>query len=206
MSELKKNKETLAQLICAFNTKGWSPATSTNYSLRETPVSQTFWVSKSGLDKAHFTVNDFMEVDFIGNPTNAFKGIVPSAETLIHCAIYQLFPDTTCVLHSHSLDSVVLSSLLKDKLVVEGYEIQKALKAQTTHDAKIEIPVFENTQDIAAFSQLLTKKTALLAQQIFIMKKHGSYTWGSSIAEAKRYLEALEYLISSELKLQSLNK
>jgi methylthioribulose-1-phosphate dehydratase len=202
VSELQQNKIVLAQLIQDFNQRGWSPATSTNYSLRENYDSDTFWVSKSGKDKANFTENDFMEVDLAGNPTAEFSEIKPSAETLIHCAIYEMFPFTTCIVHSHSKDSVCISEQLKTEFVLKGYEVQKAFEGETTHDAELKIPIFENTQDIIAFSRILKENKSILQNHSFIMRKHGTYAWGKSIADAKRHLEALEYLISCELILR----
>ena len=68
-----------------YHQKGWSPATSTNYSFRLEDDLNKIYVSKSGIDKSQFTENDFMEVDFDGKPYPEFEGIRPSAETLIHC-------------------------------------------------------------------------------------------------------------------------
>jgi methylthioribulose-1-phosphate dehydratase len=202
MSELQVAKTALAQTIVDFNRKGWSPATSTNYSLREYGLG-FFWVSKSGKDKAYFTENDFMEVDLLGVPSPAFSAIKPSAETLIHCAIYEMFPTATCIVHSHSQESVCLSSLVKNDISFEGYEVQKAFEGQSTHDATVTIPVLDNTQDMVEFSQrLIASKTSLL-HHCFVIRKHGTYAWGNSVAEAKRHLEALEYLIACELKLRS---
>jgi methylthioribulose-1-phosphate dehydratase len=78
-------KEVLAETIRNYNAKGWSPATSTNYSFVDD--NDTIWVSKSGIDKAQFTSNDFLAIDASGNPLDKMNEAKPSAETLIHCAI-----------------------------------------------------------------------------------------------------------------------
>ena len=53
-------KEQIAETIRHYNAKGWSPATSTNYSFKDDEG--TIWVSRSGVDKSQFTANDFITV------------------------------------------------------------------------------------------------------------------------------------------------
>ncbi len=196
-SQLKKE---IAETIRLYNLKGWSPATSTNYSFKDD--SETIWVSRSGIDKSQFDANDFITVSNLGVSSGEYEGIKPSAETLIHCAIYELFPETTVILHSHSVYPVLISSQLADKLIVSGYEIQKGFEGQTTHENTIEIPIFDNTQDITAFAKTLFQNKSKIQNHSFIMRKHGTYAWGRTLFEAKRHLESLEYLCQCEWILQ----
>ena len=64
-------KEAIAETIRAINTKGWSPATSTNYSFVD--EEGTIWVSRSGVDKAHFQATDFITIDKNGITTGEFE-------------------------------------------------------------------------------------------------------------------------------------
>ena len=190
----------LAETIRFYNEKGWSPATSTNYSFRESVEAQAFFVSKSGIDKSQFGSNDFMEVDIEGNPTSNSKGLKPSAETLIHSVLYQLFPATTVILHSHSVNSVLISELFENEISFEGYEVQKAFSGQTTHENKIDFPILENSQDMVAFSELMYKNESSFKNHAFLIRKHGFYAWGGSLLDAKKHLEALEYLMEIEIQ------
>ena len=190
----------LAETIRHYNSKGWSPATSTNYSFKD--EMGTIWVSKSGIDKSLFQSNDFITVTNEGVSSGEFEGLKPSAETLIHCALYELFPETTVILHSHSVYPVLISSQLADKLIVSGYEIQKGFEGQTTHDNTIEIPIFDNTQDITAFAKTLFQNKSKIQNHTFLMRKHGTYAWGRTLFEAKRHLETLEYLCQCEWMVQ----
>ena len=190
----------LAETIRHYNSKGWSPATSTNYSFKD--EMGTIWVSKSGIDKSLFQSNDFITVTNEGVSSGEFEGLKPSAETLIHCAIYELFPETTVILHSHSVYPVLISSQLADKLIVSGYEIQKGFEGQTTHDNTIEIPIFDNTQDITSFAKTLFQNKSKIQNHTFLMRKHGTYAWGRTLFEAKRHLETLEYLCQCEWMVQ----
>ena len=98
----------LIETIKIYNLKGWSPATSTNYSCID--ENNKIWISRSGIDKSIITEIDFIPIDeneyLIGNNLT-FK---PSAETAIHLCIYKLFPEIRIILHSHGLYPVLLSS------------------------------------------------------------------------------------------------
>ena len=66
-------KEALAALIQTLNQRGWSPATSTNYSFID--EHQQCWVSRSGVNKAHFEATDFMTIDTDGMGVGVFHGV-----------------------------------------------------------------------------------------------------------------------------------
>jgi len=192
-------KEEMARIIRAYHQKGWSPATSTNYSFRN---EGQIWVSRSGVDKANFTAADFMTVDADGKPMGDYKETKPSAETLIHTTLYQLFEDTKVILHAHSVYPVLLSTKCEAAVTFSGFEVQKAFPEQKTHDASVEIPVFDNTQDMSAFAQRLKEHRERLKYKALIIRKHGTYAWGRSVLEAKRHLEALDYLCECAWKLK----
>jgi len=192
MSTIDKLKNELAATIRLYHNRGWSPATSTNYSFLDD--NNTIWVSRSGVDKSQFSADDFITVNTAGKPIGAYAGVKPSAETLIHCILYQLFPNTRVILHSHSVFPVLMSMNFDKEINFEGFEVQKGFEGQTTHDATVSIPIFDNTQDMHAFAEVIKQKQQLLTNHCFIMRKHGTYAWGTSLFEAKRHLETLEYL------------
>lgn len=193
----------MAETIRAYHTKGWSPATSTNYSYRDSANDKIINVSRSGIDKSQFRSEDFMCVDFEGNPAFGYESIRPSAETLIHCIIYQLFPSSTVILHSHSKYSVLLSQLVDKSISFKGYEIQKGFKGQTTHEATVTVPVINNSQDMIVFSEWMKARETELNHHCFIIRNHGTYAWGDNLFEAKRHLETLEYLLEVEFMKRS---
>ena len=194
-------KEQIAEVIRHYNAKGWSPATSTNYSLKDD--AGTIWVSRSGVDKAQFTADDFITVDSNGLAIGDFVGVKPSAETLIHCALYELFPETKVILHSHSVYPVLISAVLGPQITFEGYEVQKGFEGQTTHSTAVNIPILDNTQDMMEFKQILINEVNRIQHHSFIMRKHGTYAWGKNLFEAKRHLETLDYLCQCEWMLKN---
>ncbi len=182
--------------------KGWCPATGGNMSVRED--NQYCLITESGKDKGTLTSDDFLRVEIATN--HAPSGRRPSAETGLHTLIYQLFPEVGAVLHTHSVNSTVLSRLERsDGLVLQGYEMQKSLAGQHTHLDTVIIPIFDNSQDITA----LAAEIALWAQSHplhygFLVRGHGLTCWGKTVAHARRHLEGLEFLFQCELQLRLL--
>jgi len=189
----------LVKAIHFLHQKGWAPATSSNYSYRETGQSD-FFVSQSGLDKGDFAEQHFLQVDSSGNPVNDSRK--PSAETLLHCAVYKLFPEVHCVLHTHTVLNTVVSQLLQEQTYIElkDYEILKGFSGIKTHEVSVKIPIFANTQDIAALSIELAEFVRKSDSELraFLIAGHGMYTWGATVADAKRHVEVVEFLLECE--------
>src|SRR6188472_4307560 len=78
---------------------GWTPATSSNFSMRLDDRHAA--VTVSGRDKGRLVEDDIMVVDFHGQPVATDKR--PSAETVLHTQLYARLPEVNCVLHTHSL-------------------------------------------------------------------------------------------------------
>jgi methylthioribulose-1-phosphate dehydratase len=82
---------------------------------------------------------------------------------------------------------------------VENYELQKGFAGVKTHDCRIEIPIFDNAQDMSHFEQVITERHSEIQQHCFIIRQHGTYAWGENLFAAKRHLETLDYLCECEL-------
>jgi methylthioribulose-1-phosphate dehydratase len=193
-----KMRQQMVEIIRLFHQRGWSPATSTNYSFRTPEATEEIYtVSRSGVDKHHFNEHDFMHVDTVGKATEDYANIKPSAETLLHTMLYAQYTDCHAILHTHSVLSTVLSAKYEKQkgFFIENLEVLKALRGITTHETKVWIPVFPNSQDIATLSieikDYLTQNPQTYG---FLLAGHGLYAWGNSLPEAKRHTEALEFL------------
>ncbi|MEQ1620806.1 MAG: methylthioribulose 1-phosphate dehydratase [Methylococcales bacterium] len=192
-------KQAAQQLIDAghfIDSKGWVPATSGNFSARLNDG--TIAITVSGRHKGRLQVEDIMRIDGDGQ---SLDGKTPSAETLLHTQLYQRFPSVHSVLHPHSLNATLVSRVFKTEIVLENYELLKAFAGIKTHESRLVVPVFANDQDIP---RLAKQVDAYLNQQsihAYIIDGHGLYTWGNSIQETLRHLEALDFLFECELKL-----
>jgi methylthioribulose-1-phosphate dehydratase len=186
----------LLEAIHFFNQKGWSPATSTNYSVRsENP--QQYIISRSGVDKSKFLPSDLILIDSHGEVLPPFDrpGIKSSAETEIHTALYAKYPSINCVLHTHSVLGTGLSQLMlpEKKIIFSDFEILKGLDGNTTHALHETLPIVPNSQVMA---EILKNMESSFSAEIhgFLIAGHGLYTWGKDIATAKRHIETYEFL------------
>ena len=182
---------------------GWTPATSSNFSMRLDPVHVA--ITGSGGDKGRLSEADIMVVDLDGQPVTDQR---PSAETLLHTQLYSRFAEIGCVLHTHSLNQTVASRLYAGTghVHLEGYELLKAFHGNTTHETAIQLPVLPNSQDMHT---LAAQVDALLDQQCmwgYLIDGHGLYAWGRDMGEARRHLEAFEFLLGCELELRRLHR
>ncbi|OOG43159.1 methylthioribulose-1-phosphate dehydratase [Rhodanobacter sp. C06] len=183
---------------------GWTPATSSNFSMRVDGGHAAITIS--GRDKGKLSRDDIMLVDMQGHAVGTDAR--PSAETALHTQVYRHWPEAQAVLHTHSRTQSVASRLYAQAGVVrlQGWELQKAITGHTTHESVLEIPVFPNTQHmpelVARVDAWLDAGKPLAA---YLIDGHGIYTWGRDMAEARRHLEALEFLLGCELDLRRLS-
>lgn len=170
---------------------GLMACTGGNLSIRLPGEPDRVAVSASGLDKGRIGPQDFLLVDASGRaiPPETRK---PSDETALHLAV---FGETgaTCICHGHPPHAVALSLTAGTAIEVSQIEMQKAFAGTTTHACVRRLPVIDNSQDMAELSA-----RALAARDpdvpAVIVRGHGVYAWGRSVAEAGRHLETVEWL------------
>lgn len=175
---------------------GWVPATSGNLSARLDDG--RIAVTVSGVHKGRLGASDIMLVDAQGSPLEPGKR--PSAETLLHTLVYERFPSAHAVLHTHSVNATLLSRHLSGELRLEDYELLKAFAGVDTHSTRLSVPIFPNDQNIP---RLAAKVSEYLDGHPnthgFLIAGHGLYTWGGSVDDALRHLEAFEFLFQCEI-------
>lgn len=181
---------------------GWTPATSSNFSMRLDAAHAAITVS--GRDKGRLTEDDIMVVDLAGAPVATPHR--PSAETLLHTQLYARFPDIGCVLHTHSRTQTVASRLWAKQghVRLEGYELLKAFPPTTTHETVLDLPVLPNSQDMPALAAQVEALLDAGPHWGYLIDGHGLYAWGRTLAEARRHLDAFDFLLACELDLRRL--
>ncbi len=194
-----------AQLIAAgraLDARGLVPATSGNLSARLSDG--RFAVTASGPHKGRLTADDVLAVDGEGRSADGRRA---SAETGLHLQLYRRLPDVHAVLHPHAPAATVLSRLSGDRVVLEGYELLKALPGIETHDVEVVVPVFDNDQEIP---RLAARVEAWMDDHGpplgYLIRSHGLYTWGANVEAALRHVEAFEFLFECELRLRGVDR
>ncbi len=178
--------------------KGWCPATGGNMSVRLD--GQTCLISESGQDKSCLEAEHFLRVDIPSQRVDDHRR--PSAETALHTQIYRRDPSIGAILHTHSVSATVLSlAQAGDSLILNGYEMQKSLTGIQSHSTPLSIAIFDNDQNIAALAERVAARDQLEGlRHGFLVRGHGLYCWGNTVAEALRHLEGLEFLFQCELQ------
>lgn len=203
-----------AQLLCdlahACARRGWVPATAGNFSFRDAESERVF-ITASGLDKGAITPDDLLEIDL---DCNVLAGVgKPSAETSLHGVIYRHEsgrdrPEARAIAHVHSIWNTLLSDRFAGDGAVplEGYELLKALSGVDTHEHRELVPVLENSQEYVGLSlKLVEVLREFPGAHGVLLQRHGLYTWGESVAGARRHLEALEFLFEVEARRLGFN-
>ena len=182
---------------------GWTPATSSNFSHRLDARHAAITVS--GRDKGRLREDDIMVVDMDGRAVGSEHR--PSAETLLHTQLYGRFPEVGCVLHTHSRVQTVTSRLFAGAghVRLEGYELLKAFRGNATHEAAIDVPVLPNSQDMPTLAAQVDALLDAGPMWGYLIDGHGLYAWGRDMAEARRPLEAFEFLLDCELEVRRLS-
>jgi methylthioribulose-1-phosphate dehydratase len=178
--------------------RGWVPATSGNFSVRDRGAARML-ISPSGLDKGIMTKADLLEADLNGRTGHPTKK--PSAETALHVVIYHDRPATYAILHVHTIWNTSLSGRFAEQghVGLQGYELLKGLAGVATHEYEERVPILENSQDYDGLAADLALALRKFDQAHgVLLSRHGLYTWGKSVAEARRHLEALEFLFEVE--------
>ena len=133
---------------------------------------------------------------FVANaPQDDITMFKPSAETLLHSAIYKN-TKAKAVYHVHTTNSTLLSK--SSAIEFSGLEMLKGLGFKT-HDVKVIIPVIENSQDMKYLSSIVP---SYINEDVpgFVLRGHGLYAWGKTPHEAKRHVEIFEFLFEYRVK------
>ena len=197
MSRLAAAAASLVEAGLRMDARNWVPGSAGNLSARLD--GESLAITRSGVHKGRLHTDDIIEVGLDG--TAAAAGQKPSAETLLHCQLYRLFPPVGAVLHGHSVAATVLS--MAGDISFSDYEIIKAF-GFASHAVNVALPVFENDQDIARLATAI--EPALVADPPigYVIRGHGVYAWGTSVEHAFWRLEALEFLLACELERRRL--
>lgn len=185
----------LARLGPDFHRRGWVLGTSGNFSAVLSREPLRLAITSSSVDKGELTSDHILQIDGEGSVLEGSGR--PSAETLLHLAVVRL-RGAGAVLHTHSVWSNILSGVhaREGGLSIEGYEMLKGLEGVSTHEHLEWLPVIENSQDM---TRLAGSVEETLNQHPvahgFLIRRHGLYTWGKDLSEAKRHVEILEFLL-----------
>ena len=196
----------LAAVGRRFYARGWVLGTSGNFSAVVQRKPLRLAITSSSLPKGTLKASDILQCDEHGRVV-AQRGRArgkPSAETLLHVEIARR-RGAGAVLHTHSVWSTMLSDAWasgadKDvaSVAIQGYEMLKGLAGVTSHEHRELVPIVDNDQDMSRLARRVGETLERYPQaHAFLLRRHGLYTWGETLADAERHVEILEFLFET---------
>jgi methylthioribulose-1-phosphate dehydratase len=180
--------------------RDWVPATSGNFSVRLNEHECA--VTASGGDKGVLERSGIIRARLTGEAHPR-----ASAEAPLHYALYRLSPEIGAVAHVHATSGVLASMLLASdgSVRIHGLEMLKAFRGYKSHEATMDVPVFDNDQDMDGLATRV--ENALAGGALpwgFLLAGHGLYAWGRDEKETLRHLDAFDYLFTLMLRLKGI--
>jgi methylthioribulose-1-phosphate dehydratase len=188
----------LASIARAFYLRGWLLGTSGNLSAVVNREPLRLAMSPSGVDKGEMSAEQILMIDGEGRVISD-HGKKPSDESPLHLRIVKEL-DAGAVIHVHSVWNTLLSELhaVDGGVAIEGYEMLKGLQGVKTHEHREWVPIIENSQDMLALAEGIGDT---LRQHKdchgLLLRRHGLYSWGKDLPQAKRHVEILEFLFET---------
>jgi methylthioribulose-1-phosphate dehydratase len=188
----------LADVGRGFSARGWVLGTSGNFSAVVSRTPLRLAMSASGIDKGALSADQILLIDECARVISKHQAR-PSDESPLHVRLASEH-GAGAVLHTHSAWSTTLSDLHAPEsgLVIEGYEMLKGLEGVKTHEHREWVPIIENSQDMNELAEEVSRTLrAHPKAHGFLLRRHGLYTWGKDLAQAKRHVEIFEFLLEA---------
>lgn len=198
VADINEIAQGIVNVARGFYARGWLQGTSGNLSAVVQREPLRLAITASGLDKGELTAEQVILIDEDARLVSEYPG-KPSDESLLHVCIAKE-RGAGAVLHTHSIWNTILSDVYADNggVPIEGYEMLKGLAGVRTHDHSEWLPIVDNSQDMTALAESVNQ-TLVKHQSAhgFLIRRHGLYTWGDNLAQAKRHVEIFEFLLET---------
>ncbi|OHD57343.1 MAG: hypothetical protein A2Y33_07620 [Spirochaetes bacterium GWF1_51_8] len=179
MPETNDIKSLIAEYARLTYRRGYLAGTEGNISARD---GGTVLITASGVVKEFIAVTDIATIGMDGEPLEP-TGPRPSTERYTHLEVYRARPDIAAVVHAHPR-YVLLCNSLGIGLSEAPFTAEAAMFLSNVRTAPFARP---STSDGAGSLDGLLGDTNAV-----VLDRHGSLTFGKSVAEAFSVLEILE--------------
>src|SRR5882724_8166962 len=172
---------------------GWDDLVFTHITARVPGVEDQFLINPYGLFFDEITASSLVKIDLQGAKVEDSPFPVNPAGFVIHSAIHAARHDAKCVLHTHTLNGVAVSTQRAGLLPISQHSIS-VLASLGYHD--FEGPALRDDEKPRLVADL-GDKTSL------ILRNHGLLTVGETVAEAFVSMYYLETSCAIQVRAQS---
>ena len=184
----------LIKTMQMLHQRHWCDGTGGNFSVVVQQEPLLMLMAPSGVDKGSVLPHQLIVVN---GQQDVVDGIGrASAETALHRELIQQ-AGAGSVLHTHSVQATALSQHYRTQgfIPLEGWEMLKGLEGISTHATRVDLPVVANSQSMEDLVMAFRPHLANRAHGILVAG-HGLYAWGKNLAQARRHVEILEFLLN----------
>ena len=172
---------------------GWEDLVFTHITARVPGTEDQFLINPYGMFFDEITASSLVKIDLAGNKVDDSPFPVNPAGFVIHSAIHAARHDAKCVLHTHTLNGVAVSTQRAGLLPISQHSIS-VLASLGYHD--FEGPALRDDEKPRLVADL-GDKTSL------ILRNHGLLTVGETVAEAFVAMYYLETSCAIQVRAQS---
>jgi ribulose-5-phosphate 4-epimerase/fuculose-1-phosphate aldolase len=166
----------------------------THISVRLPGTHDSFLINPYGMRFEEVTASNLVTVDIDGKVIDDPLGLgINPAGFTIHSAIHMARHDVACVLHTHTVAGVAVSSLKCGLLALNQWSAQFAGRTAYHDFEGIALDLDERTRLINDLGQ----------KNVLVLRNHGMLTCGRSVAEAFKLMHNLERSCKAQLAIQA---
>ncbi len=199
--EDQESRNLICELCGQFYQWGWATGTGGGISVRS---GEKIYMAPSGVQKEKLEPDDIFVLNLNGDVMKSpEKNLTVSACKPLFMHAYQI-RNAGAVLHSHSLNAMLVTLIYTQNFQITGVEMQKGIQGVGVFDTH-EVPIIENTAYESELADFL--KVAILNHpkaNAVLVRGHGVYVWGKDWVQAKTHAECYDYLFEAAVRMKSL--
>jgi methylthioribulose-1-phosphate dehydratase len=197
-----KPQRVIADLCRQFYHQGWATGTGGGISVRE---NGRVYMAPSGVQKERIEEDDIFVLDEQGEVIEAPKtpGLKVSECSSLFYNAFRL-RDAGAVLHSHSINAMLVTLLNKDVFECTQIEMMKGLSGHGYYDT-VQVPIIDNTaRECDLADRMADAMKAYPKSHAVLVRRHGVYIWGRDWVHAKTQAECYHYLFEAAVRMRQL--
>ena len=187
-------REDLAACYRLIHRYGLDDSIDTHISARLPGRHDRFLINPYGMRFEEVKASNLVTVDLDGQVVDDPLGVgINPAGFTIHSAIHAARPDVVCVLHTHTVAGVAVSSQRDGLLAINQWAMQFTNRIAYHAYEGIALDLAERERLVAHLGDKL----------VFILRNHGLLTCGRTVSEAFKLMHNLERSCKAQLAIQA---